>query len=336
MHLKNCQLYTYDNDEVKFEEFQETEVLNYFNTSGKTKGKFYWLNYHSLRDQDAISELFEEHHFHRLTLEDVFTEKHRPKLEEFDSYIFFSIQSVLPTNGESSNMFQEQISFILGKNYVISLQEKRSDHFPEIRDRLNAGIGLIRKKGPDFLLFKLLDAIVDNYFEVLDHNAKVIQDLEFKVMRDTSEETLLRVEDLKRSLIQLRGIVVPLKDITMQLEKSTNRFISADNAHYFSDLKDNCLSALDEIDANKNILESLSNLYYAAQGQKMNEIMKVLTIVSTIFIPLTFIAGVYGMNFKNMPELQMEYGYYIVWGVMIVIAVLLWFYFRSKGWIKNK
>lgn len=332
----NCQLYTYDEEGLTIDKFNDSEVVQKYDLSKLTREKSHWLNFHSLDNKDAISELFDAHGFHRLTLEDVYTEKHRPKLEEFGDYIFFSIQSALPVEENATTLNQEQISFILGKNFLISLQEKHSDHFPEVRERLEQGIGMIRKRGTDFLLFRLLDAIVDNYFEVLEHNTKVIEELELKVLRDTSEETLMKVEKIKRNLIELRRIVVPLKDIALQLEKSNSDLISSENAHYFYDLKDNCLSALDEIDSSKNVLESLSNLYYAAQGQKMNEIMKLLTIVSTIFIPLTFIAGVYGMNFDHMPELKMKFGYFIVWGVMIVIAVLLWFYFRSKGWIKNK
>lgn len=332
----NCQLYAYNQDEIDFQKFNESEVLDFYSSEKLSKDHSYWLNFHSLTNKEAISAFFDAHGFHRLTLEDVYTEKHRPKLEEFSNYIFFSIQSALPMEENDTTLNQEQISFILGDNFLISLQEKHSDHFPDVRERLEQGIGMIRKKGSDFLLFRLLDAIVDNYFEVLEHNTKIIQELELKVLRDTKEETLQQVEKIKRNLIELRRIVVPLKDIALQLEKSTNDLIAKDNAHYFYDLKDNCLSALDEIDANKNVLESLSNLYYAAQGQKMNEIMKLLTIVSTIFIPLTFIAGVYGMNFTNMPELKMKLGYFIVWGVMLLIAVLLWFYFRSKGWIKNK
>lgn len=332
----NCQLYSYNQDELDFQKFNESDVLNFYDSEKLSRDHSYWLNFHSLADKDAISAFFDAHAFHRLTLEDVYTEKHRPKLEEFNNYIFFSIQSALPVQENATTLNQEQISFILGKNFLISLQEKHSDHFPDVRERLEQGIGMIRKKGTDFLLFRLLDAIVDNYFEVLEHNTKIIQELELKVLRDTKEETLQQVEKIKRNLIELRRIVVPLKDIALQLEKSTNDLISKDNAHYFYDLKDNCLSALDEIDANKNVLESLSNLYYAAQGQKMNEIMKLLTIVSTIFIPLTFVAGIYGMNFDYMPELKMKLGYFIVWGIMLLIAVLLWFYFRSKGWIKNK
>lgn len=334
--MKTCQLYSYNLEDFSFKTFEEGEVLENYNKTTLTKDRTHWLNYHSLTKKDEINDLFEAQGFHKLTLEDVYTENHRPKLEEFESYIFFSIQSALPIQENAVRLNQEQISFILGDGFLVSLQEKHSDHFVDVRERIEQDIGLIRHKGSDFLLFRLLDAIVDNYFEVLENNTQTIQDLERKVLRDTSEETLHMVERVKRNLTDLRRIVVPLKDIAMQLEKSNNDLISKENAHYFYDLKDNCMSALDEIDANKNMLEGLTNLYYAAQGQKMNEIMKLLTIVSTIFIPLTFIVGVYGMNFDYMPELKLKFGYFIVLGLMLIIAIALWFYFRSRGWIDKK
>lgn len=330
-----CQLYTYNATSLELIRENESYFTRTFKVGELDKKNTYWLNYHSLASKEEISCLMEEQGLHRLTIEDVFTEKHRPKLEEFDNYIFFTIQSALPSGLHEWSLVQEQISFVLGKNYLISLQEKKSDHFPEVRKRLESDIGMIRQRGADFLLFKMLDAIVDNYFEVLDHITELIRTLEIKVFKDTSEDTLKEVEVLKKQLTELRRIVVPLRDIAMQLEKSENSFIASDNLHYFNDLKDNCLSIIDEIDTNKNVLDSLTNLYYASQGQKMNEIMKLLTIVSTIFIPLTFIAGVYGMNFVHMPELKLKYGYYIIWGVMIIISVALWFYFKSKGWLRR-
>jgi magnesium transporter len=231
---------------------------------------------------------------------------------------------------------QEQISFILGKNYLISFQQKSSEHFTDVRDRIEKKRGKIRSKGADFLLFRMLDAIVDNYFEVLVDITDSIEKLEMKLIRVANSDTLKMIEFQKRKLIELRKIVLPLKDVAFQLEKTQSQFINSDNHPYFADLKENCLAVLEEIDANKQILEGMANLYYAIQGQRMNEIMKVLTVVSAIFIPLTFIVGVYGMNFKYMPELEYKYGYYTIVAIMFAISISLLLFFVKRGWLKKK
>jgi magnesium transporter len=182
----------------------------------------------------------------------------------------------------------------------------------------------------------MLDAIVDNYFEVLVDITDSIEKLEMKLIRVANSDTLKMIEFQKRKLIELRKIVLPLKDVAFQLEKTQSQFINSDNHPYFADLKENCLAVLEEIDANKQILEGMANLYYAIQGQRMNEIMKVLTVVSAIFIPLTFIVGVYGMNFKYMPELEYKYGYYTIVAIMFAISISLLLFFVKRGWLKKK
>jgi magnesium transporter len=181
----------------------------------------------------------------------------------------------------------------------------------------------------------MLESILDNYFEVLENITDAIQILELKVLRSANSENLKMIEFEKRKLVELRKIVLPLKDVTFQLEKMQSPFLEAENRHYFADLKENCLEIIEEIEANKQILEGMANLYYAVQGQRMNEIMKVLTVVSAIFIPLTFIVGVYGMNFKYMPELEYPYGYYTVVGVMFAITITLLIIFIKRGWLKR-
>lgn len=331
-----CQIYKYDNDffhltkntpEYFAKEFVSTEIQ---------KDVVVWLNFHSIEDRYNIEKLCETLHIDKLSVEDIYKEKHRPKIEEYPNYLFFSVHSALPNEQNIFILEQEQISFILGEHYLISFQQKSSDHFTEVRERIEKKRGKIRIKGPDFLLFRMLEAIIDNYFEVLEHITETIQDLETRILHHTSSETLKIIELQKRKLTELRKIVVPLRDVTSQLEKSQSFLIDPSNHYYFSDLKENCLSVLDEIDSNKQILDGLANLYYAAQGQRMNEIMKLLTIVSAIFIPLTFIAGIYGMNFDNMPELHTKSGYFITMGVMLSIAVSLVYYFKKRGWLGRK
>lgn len=331
-----CQLYSFNKDELNIQKHDERYFVDNFDASKLDKKYVYWLNFHSISKKELLEEFWDKQGYHKLTFEDIYTEYQRPKLEEFENYLFFSIQSALPSSDKSSDLIKEKLSFILGENYLLSFQEKSSDHFPDIRHRLNDQIGPIRNREADFLLFKMLDAIVDNYFEVLDEITDLIRGLEILVLRNSDHETLNIIEVQKRKLIELRRIVMPLKEIAVQLEKIQSPFIRKDNRHYFADLKDNCLSILDDVDSNKQVLEGLTNIYYASQGQRMNEIMKLLTVVSTIFIPLTFIVGLYGMNFPNMPEYKMTHGYLMVWIIMIIIAAILLWLFIRKGWLKNK
>lgn len=332
--MEKAQLYKYNHTSYTLQKFQVSDIVRTFNVNNLEEACVHWLNFHTTEPKSDFEILFDNQGFHRLTLDDVYTEKQRPKLEEFYDYLFFSIQSALPREGYSK-LEVEQISFILGNGFLISFQQKASDHFPEVRNRIEQQIGKIRERGSDFLLFRLLDAIIDNYFEVLDEITEVNRGLEIRVLRDTSSSMLTRIEIQKQKLLELRKIVMPMRDIVLQLEKSTAPFIRKDSLPYFSDLKDNCLSILDEVDSHRQMLEGLSNIYFAAQGQKMNEIMKVLTIVSTIFIPLTFIVGVYGMNFKYMPELGMRDGYLYVWLLMIAAAIAMVIFFIRKGWLKK-
>jgi magnesium transporter len=332
---QSCQLYKYQNDFFLATSDTAAHFAQEFHLNELDNNYVSWLNFHGLKDQDSIKKLCQNLAIDPLTIEDIFTEKRRPKLEEYQQYMFFSIRSALPNQANSTQLFQEQISFVLGTNYLVSFQDKSSMHFDDVRDRIEKKRGKVRLKGPDFLLFRMLDAIIDNYFEVLESSTLSIEALEHKIKYSRNNSILQTIELEKRKLIELRKIVLPLKEVTFQLDKLDNPFLDTSNSHHFSELKENCIEVLEEIDANKQILDGMSNLYYAVQGQRMNEIMKILTIVSSIFIPLTFIAGVYGMNFKHMPELDYPYGYYTIIGVMVLITVSLLIYFYRKGWLKK-
>ena len=330
-----CQLYKYDHDFFMVTKNTAQFFAENFHKNEIDGDYVSWLNFHSVSHREQVDHLCANLNIDRLTVEDIYSAKARPKLEEYTNYMFFSIRSALPHTNGAAILRQEQISFILGKNYLISFQERSSDHFTEVRERIEKNRGKIRNKDADFLLFRMLDAIVDNYIEVLEDITDKIEKLEMKLIRNPESDTLKLIEYQKRKLIELRKIVLPLKEVTFQLEKVNSPFVDSENRHYFVDLKENCLGVLEEIDANKQILEGMANLYYAAQGQRMNEIMKVLTVVSAIFIPLTFIAGVYGMNFKFMPELEYRYGYYTIVGVMFLIGLLLLLFFIKRGWLKR-
>ncbi len=333
---KSCQLYRYNSEDIEI--FKETLDVFIANRSVSDLSDDYvnWFNFHDISEREKIEKYFRSQKYSSLTIEDIYTKVKRPKLEEYDNYLFFSIRSALPSSADATRLKQEQISFILGSNYLISLQEKSSDHFTEVRDRLTNSKGTIRSKGSDFLLYRLLDAIIDNYFEVLDDTEKVIERIDRQMSLSNNAELPKRIEVQKRKLYELRKIVVPLRDITLLLEAAQHNYLSKENHHYFVDLKENCMSILDEIESNKTLLEGMASLYYAVQGQRMNEIMRVLTIVSAIFIPLTFIVGVYGMNFDNMPELHTKNGYFYSLIAMFVIAIGMVIYFLRKGWLKRK
>jgi len=308
--MSQCQLYKYnatfyavkkENSDFFGSSFSENELDN---------DHVAWLNFHGLDDLKSIEELCHRLEIDKLTIENIHAATGRPKVEEYPKYMFFHVKSALPTENDSTLLNQEQISFILGENYLISFQEKAADHFSDVRDRIVKARGKIRTKGADFLLFRMLEAIIDNYFEVLESITEKIERIDERIHSKSNKLIFKEIEIEKRKLIELRKIVLPIRDITIQLASSDSIFLDKVNFRYFSNLKSSCASALEEIDANKQILEGLTNLYYAVQGQRMNEIMKVLTIVSAIFIPLTFIVGVYGMNFENIPELKYQNGYF--------------------------
>ena len=222
----------------------------------------------------------------------------------------------------------------MGDNFLITTQEQKSGHFNAVRDRIENKKGKLCYKGADYLLFRLLDAIIDNYFEVVESNIKKIQHIE-KALAKSDSSILSEIEIEKRKIMELKKIVFLIKDVISHIERLDSNLIKEENFYYFSELKDECLTILDEIDTASQMLDGLSNLFYAIQGQRMNEIMKMLTLVSTIFIPITFIAGIYGMNFKYMPELDKPYGYYTIWGIIVATTISFLVFFKKKGWLKN-
>ena len=332
--MTECQLYKYNSEFYAIEKDEPAHFVNDFVEAEIDPDYVSWLNFHGLHDQLSIEKICQKLKIDKLSIETIYNFTRRPKVEEYPEYMFFSVKSALPEENEVM-LNQEQITFILGKDYLISFQEKSSDHFTDVRNRIEKGRGKIRSKGPDFLLFRMLEAIIDNYFEVLLSISDNIERIDAKLHISESKALFKEIETEKRKLIELRKIVQPMRDVTMQLEHSESTLLDQNNFYYFTNLKSSCVSALEEIEANKQILEGMSNLFYAAQGQRMNEIMKMLTVVSSLFIPLTFIVGVYGMNFKYMPELEWKSGYFMVWVIMLSLIVILMIYFIKKGWLKR-
>jgi magnesium transporter len=311
---KECQLIAYNESEYSVLENSAAFFTDYFPNVIKHKSDHvYWLNFNTLTYKNEIEQLCANLDAHRTSTEDIFSRMQRSKLEE--------------------TLKTEQISFVLGKNYILSFQEKEGDNFEPVRNRLENKKGIIRTKGADYAIYRLLECIIDNFFETNEEINNQIDFLEKLISYKPEKETLLKIEFQKRRLFDLRKIVIPMRDITAQLEDIDNPLVNNKNHHFFNDIKDSCLTVIDEMDAGKQILDSLTNLHYASMSHRMNEIMKLLTIVNTIFVPLTFLVGVYGMNFDIMPELRWKYGYFMAWGSFIIITVSLLFYFKKRKWL---
>jgi magnesium transporter len=288
-----------------------------------------WVNLDGLNNQDIIEKLQAHFNLHSLLVEDLLSDQ-RPKVEEYEGYLFFTMKMLYRI--EARVIDYEQISFVLGNNFLVSFQEKEGDLFDGFRDRIRLDLGKVRKKGPDYLLYRLIDINVDNYYNVLDKVGDLIEEIEENVYEDPSNKTFYKIQSLKKELIYLRKALYPLREALSKVVKGESDFIQEENMRYYSDIYDHVAHLIDSLDTYKDLTSSLLDIHINAMNTKMNEVMKVLTVISTIFIPLTFVVGVYGMNFDVMPELRWKWGYYGVWGVMILIVILMMGYFKKKKW----
>lgn len=291
-----------------------------------------WINIDGVHDVGLIEKIGKHFEVHPLVLEDIANVDQRPKVEEFDDYLFIVARMFYPGTKKDS-VESEQISFILGKDFVISFQENEGDIFDYVRKRLREGKGILRKMGPDYLLYTLLDAIVDNYFVILENGGERIEDLEEELMENPEPKTLQQLHILKRDMIFLRKGIWPLREVIGTLTRSDSKLIKKGTVRYLRDVYDHTIQVIDSIETDRDLLSGMVDLYLSSISNRMNEIMKVLTIIATIFIPLTFITGLYGMNFQYMPELGWEFGYPMAIGSMLLVAIVMFLYFRRKKWI---
>jgi len=319
-----------DYSEAQFEEKQFTDAKDSF--PFKDRPSVSWINLDGLHNVNLIEDLGQHFGIHSLVLEDCLDTTHRPKLDDYDSYLFVVLK-MLYLNSDKSRIEDEQISLILGQNFVISLQEKAGDVFTSVRERIRAGKGRIRKAKADYLMYTLIDAVVDNYFVVVDELNEKIDQLDTEVIENPSPETLQNIYHLKRRVVEIRKSVSPLRDVISRLQKGDPELLDESTEIYFGDVFDHILQVIESIDADREILSGLIDLYLSSVSNRTNEVMKVLTIMATIFIPLTFIVGVYGMNFEYMPELKWHYAYPLVWLIMLIIAAFMLFFFRKRRWI---
>ncbi|MEO6166255.1 MAG: magnesium/cobalt transporter CorA [Chitinophagales bacterium] len=302
------------------------ECVKYKNTETST-----WINVDGIHQTDIIEKVGKLFGINTLVLEDVVNTNSRPKIDDFKDYAFIIIK-MLTYDKEKHNLNIEQVSLVLGRNFVISFQENEGDLFDTIRVRLRDSDSRIRKYGSDYLTYCLMDKIVDEYFIIIESMGTELQDMEEEVSGDPTREFLRRYNDLKQNGIFLRKSVWPLREVINYMLRGDVSLIKTEVLPYYRDLYDHTIQVIDTTETYRDLFSDIMDLYLSTLSLKMNEVMKVLTIISTIFIPLTFIAGVYGMNFKIMPELEWKYGYYIVWGVMLSVALLMIFYFKRKKW----
>ena len=301
-------------------------------------GRVCWLNVDGLHDHLVMERLREDFGIHPLVMEDIRNVSHRPKVEylEDSNFIILKMFYHHPAGGE---LVSEQVSLIQGFGYVISFQEQREDVFDTLRDRLRSGIGKIRTQGPDYLAYCRADAITDHYFLLLEQMEIQVEALEDELTLSPTEKTLSSIHELKRSLIRIRHAVWPQREVISSLGKDENPLLSPALAPYLRDLYDHTIQVMDTIDGFRDLVSGMIDLYMSSVSNRMNEVMKVLTIISTIFIPLSFIAGVYGMNFDpqaspfNMPELTWRHGYFFALGLMALMVGGMLFFFRRKKWI---
>ncbi len=291
-----------------------------------------WINVDGLHDVSVIEKIGKYFDLHPLTLEDILHTAQRAKCEDMETYLYVVLR-MLSISEETGGIQSEQVSFILGKRFVLSFQETIGDVFDVIRDRLRNAKGRVRKYGPDYLLYCLVDAIVDSYFLILEHLGEQVEALEEEVVASPTEDTLRQIHEMKREMIFLRKSVWPLREMISGLVRTESALIQKTTNVYLRDVYDHTIQVIDTVESFRDMVSGMLDIYLSSLSNRLNSIMKVLTIITTIFIPLTFVAGVYGMNFENMPELKWKYGYACVLGTMILILLGMIVYFRRKKWL---
>lgn len=291
-----------------------------------------WIQITGLHQVDIIEKIGNHFCWHPLVQEDILNAVQRPKMDDYDNYLCL-ILKMLSLDGESGRLKTEQLSLVLGPNYVVSFQESEGGTFDPVRERLRKGKGRIRRCGADYLGYSLLDAVVDNYFVVLETVGEQIEDLEEELLTDPKVETSHRVHHLKRELIFLRKCVWPLREVISTIERGDSTLIQEKTRIFFKDVYDHTVEVIETVETFRDMVSGMIEVYLSSASHRLNEVMKVLTMIATLFIPLTFLAGVYGMNFKYMPELEWKMGYGLIWLVMILVGASMLVYFRRKKWL---
>jgi magnesium transporter len=323
----SLQLMTYDKSEI--EELSIDTIEEALTKIGNTN-KMSWLNVIGLHETDIIKSIVEHFDLHKLSGEDILSVGQRPKLDEYEHYIHIVAKMFRIEDG---NIEDEQITILFAEGLLITFQEKEGDVFNTVRERLIEDKGQIRQRHTDYLAYALLDSIVDHYFIAIEHFGNVIEELEVELLENPSDKILPNLHEVRREASYIRRSVFPMRETVNRFEKLEVPYMHKETKLFIRDLYDHTVQVIETVTVLKDAVSGLLDLYMSSVSNRMNNVMKVLTIVSTIFIPLTFIAGVYGMNFTNMPELEYKYGYLITMIAMAILTLLMIFYFKRKKWL---
>ena len=325
-HLPKITVIDYDKTTLEEKEVKEVEECFPF----KDKPSVTWITVTGIHDPDVIQRIGNHFGFHPLLLEDIMNTEQRPKTDDFGDHIFLVLKRI---RYKSGGIKIEQVSLILGKNFVITFQEEEEEIFESIRERIRKGKGKMRSLGSDYLAYNIVDSIVDNYFYVLEKISEKVEEIEIELVSKPNTETIKEINKLKRLLIVSRKTIWPLREVITSLERSENQLIKKTTKIYLRDIYDHTIQIIDNLEIFREMASGMVDVYLSTMSHRMNEIMKVLTMIGTIFIPLTFITSLYGMNFQFMPELHWKYGYFLVVGLMVTMTVAMIFYFRKKQWM---
>lgn len=317
-------------DESQFQEKEAKTLEECFPYKGSPS--ITWINVDGIHQIETFEKLGKCFELHPLTLEDILNTDQRPKVEDFGDYMYVVLK-MFSYEDKSNEILIEQVSLILGPNFVLSFQEDVGDVFDPIRERIRNGKGKIRKMGADYLVYTLLDAIVDNYFIILEKIGEQIEFIEERLIINPASDTLNTIHKLKREMLFLRKSVWPLREVISNMERVESSLIKGSTKIYLRDVYDHNIQIIDTIETLRDMLSGMLDIYLTSISNRLNAVMKVLTIIATIFMPLTFLAGIYGMNFKYMPELEWKWGYPLILLIMFSIGVSMLFYFKRKKWL---
>jgi magnesium transporter len=319
----------YNAEEFKEHRVQNLTEYNFAHLADIEEGITRWINIDEKYTEEILNQIRDIFSIHPLTIENIVNDRPRAKVEEYDNYLYIAAKMIYYSENQ---LVVEHMNFILGKNYVISFGEVRGDVFDPIRSRIRVQGTRQRRNGADYLLYTILDAIVDGYYEVLDVIGDKIDGVEEELIENNSQESLPDIRAIKKELLYIYKYFGPLREVISWIGKEPCELISDKAGLYFRDVYDHIVQVIDTTETYRELLSGLTELHISNTSNRLNEIMKVLTIISTIFIPLTFIAGIYGMNFKYMPELEVKWGYGATWFVMVIISVIMIVYFKKKKW----
>ncbi|HET8753577.1 MAG TPA: magnesium/cobalt transporter CorA [Salinimicrobium sp.] len=327
---EDTKLEVIDYNPESFERFTSTSPQDAFKF--EEEKNVTWINIDGLNNISEIEKVGKYYGLHALMLEDVVNTNQRPKFDEYEDFVFMVIKMLY--HDADGQLVNEHLSLVLGKDYVLTFQEADGDVFEAVRERITQSTGRIRNKGADYLMFSLLDAVIDSYFSVIEVLSDKIESLEDQLFLATAgHDVIFEIQELKREILRIRRAVLPLREVIGRLEKLENNLIDPKTKKYIRDLYDHILQVSENIEIYREMAWGLMDMYMTTISNKMNEVMKVLTIMASIFIPLTFIAGIYGMNFEYMPELEWKYSYFFLLGIMLLVVIGMLIYFKKKDWL---